>query len=71
MRVEAKNFHPMRGHVDANVRIDFKNGATLFVQPCGNGWALYNAFGDRVSDPGLGAMELTALVVRMDDPEAA
>lgn len=66
MRVEAKNFHPMRGHVDSGTEVIFPSGAVLFVHPSGVGWALFNAFGDRVTEPGCDAYELTRLIVEME-----
>ena len=64
--VSAKDFHPMRGHVAPNTRVDFANGATLFVQPDGLGWCLCNAFGDRASERGLDAHALTRAIVEID-----
>ena len=66
MRVEAKNFHPMRGHVDVGTEVAFPSGAVLFVQPSGNGWALFNAFGDLVSAPNNDAYELTRIIVEKE-----
>lgn len=65
-RVAAKNFHPMRGHVAPNTQVDFSDGSHLLVQPDGIGWALFNAFGDRVSARGLDAHALTRAIVERD-----
>jgi hypothetical protein len=56
----------MRGHVDAGVEVEFSNGSTLFVQPTGTGWALFNAFGDRVSEQTNDAYVLTRQIVELE-----
>lgn len=66
MIVEAKNFHPMRGHVDVDTEVRFSNGAVLLVRPSGIGWALFNSAGDRVTDPGNDAWTLTRCIVELD-----
>jgi len=71
LRVNAAGFHPMRGHVSADVRVFFSNGAILDVQPDGIGWALFDQSGNRVSAPALDAWQLTAAVVQIDASSSA
>lgn len=67
MQVEAKNFHPMRGHVEDGMQVVFKDGSILTVRCSGVvGWALFNKLGDRVTETTNDAFTLTRQIVELE-----
>jgi hypothetical protein len=63
---DAKQFHPMRGHVEHGALIRFPNGETWRLASGMRGWVLRHDDG-REAFAAPDAMSLTASIVRMAD----
>jgi hypothetical protein len=67
MKVHAKDFHPMRGHVEDGAVVMFSDGSELTLRSSMRGWKLIDqagvpAFAEEIPS----AFELTRLIVERD-----
>jgi hypothetical protein len=66
MKVIAKHFHPMRGHVEDGTVVLFANGSELTIKSGMRGWRLVDGSGADAAPESSSAHELTAQIVQMD-----
>lgn len=66
MIIDAKQFHPMRGHMEDGAIVRFDSGRRLTLNQTMRGWTLSDDQGARVFGPAGSAHEVTAAIVKMD-----
>lgn len=64
--VEAKNFHPMRGHVEDGTEIIFPDRMSIWIRPVTRGWILADSEGKTIFGPFDSAQDLTAQIVWLE-----
>ena len=69
--VDAKQFHPLRGHVVQDIVVRFSVGTMLRLKGTMAGWVLVDAAGQQGCTPQRWADGITAEIAAMEDARVA